>query len=899
MAKQYVYHFEEAFGKGKELLGGKGAGLAEMTHIGVPIPQGFTITTEACTLYYNSDKKLPEFLIEDIKKAVKEVEAKTGKTFGGDKNPLLVSVRSGARVSMPGMMDTILNLGLNDKTVEVLASETNNERFAYDSYRRFILMFTNIAKGHPRTEMDKMLDDLKKSKGYKLDTEVTAAELKELVAKYKDYYKKTFKEDFPTDPYEQLLEAVKAVFRSWDNPRANVYRMMNNIPYEWGTAVNVQSMAFGNKGETSGTGVAFSRDPGTGENKVSAEYLPNAQGEDVVAGIRTPLHIEELKKRMPEVYEQFMKTIKLMENHYKDMQDMEFTVEDGKLYFLQTRNGKRTPQAALKIASDLVDEGLIDEKEAVLRIDAQSFDKLLLPNFDRDELKAAKPIAVGLPAGPGAGTGKLAFSAEEAEARHAKGEKVVLVRTETSPEDIVGMISSEAILTMRGGMTSHAAVVARGMGKCCVCGCGDALIDEEARTVTINGKVYTDKDTFSIDGSTGNVYLGAIKTVAPDLSSGIFGRFMKWVDANRVLKVRANADNPRDAKQAVVFGAEGIGLCRTEHMFFDKDRIFSMRKMILADTKEERVKALAELEPMQQKDFEDLYEIMGGMNVNVRLLDPPLHEFLPKEDNLIKELADALGKTVAEVKDRIDDLHEANPMMGHRGCRLAVTYPEICEMQTRAIIKAAINVSRKGVMVEPEIMVPLVLEIKELKFVKNLICKVADELIAESGLKMKYHVGTMIEIPRAALLADEIAEEAEFFSFGTNDLTQMTFGFSRDDAGKFLPSYYETKILEFDPFKTLDTEGVGKLVKMAVKQGRSTRSDLHVGVCGETGGDPRSIDFYHNAGLDYVSCSPFRVPVARLAAAQANIRNPRDLGEKLNKVAKDVTKGIKGLFKKN
>ena len=899
MAKQYVYHFEEAFGKGKELLGGKGAGLAEMTHIGVPIPQGFTITTEACTLYYNSDKKLPEFLIEDIKKAVKEVEAKTGKTFGGDKNPLLVSVRSGARVSMPGMMDTILNLGLNDKTVEVLASETNNERFAYDSYRRFILMFTNIAKGHPRTEMDKMLDDLKKSKGYKLDTEVTAAELKELVAKYKDYYKKTFKEDFPTDPYEQLLEAVKAVFRSWDNPRANVYRMMNNIPYEWGTAVNVQSMAFGNKGETSGTGVAFSRDPGTGENKVSAEYLPNAQGEDVVAGIRTPLHIEELKKRMPEVYEQFMKTIKLMENHYKDMQDMEFTVEDGKLYFLQTRNGKRTPQAALKIASDLVDEGLIDEKEAVLRIDAQSFDKLLLPNFDRDELKAAKPIAVGLPAGPGAGTGKLAFSAEEAEARHAKGEKVVLVRTETSPEDIVGMISSEAILTMRGGMTSHAAVVARGMGKCCVCGCGDAIIDEEARTVTINGKVYTDKDTFSIDGSTGNVYLGAIKTVAPDLSSGIFGRFMKWVDANRALKVRTNADTPRDAKQAVVFGAEGIGLCRTEHMFFDKDRIFSMRKMILADTKEERVKALAELEPMQQKDFEDLYEIMGGMNVNVRLLDPPLHEFLPKEDNLIKELADALGKTVAEVKDRIDDLHEANPMMGHRGCRLAVTYPEICEMQTRAIIKAAINVSRKGVMVEPEIMVPLVLEIKELKFVKNLICRVADELIAESGLKMKYHVGTMIEIPRAALLADEIAEEAEFFSFGTNDLTQMTFGFSRDDAGKFLPSYYETKILEFDPFKTLDTEGVGKLVKMAVKQGRSTRSDLHVGVCGETGGDPRSIDFYHNAGLDYVSCSPFRVPVARLAAAQANIRNPRDLGEKLNKVAKDVTKGIKGLFKKN
>ena len=897
MAKQYVYHFEDAYGKGKELLGGKGAGLAEMTHIGIPIPQGFTITTEACTLYYNSNKNLPESLVEDIKKAVKEVEEKTGKSFGEDKNPLLVSVRSGARVSMPGMMDTILNLGLNDKTVEVLAKETNNERFAYDSYRRFILMFTNIAKGHPRTDMDKMLEALKEARGYKLDTEVTAEELKELVSKYKEYYKDTFKEEFPTDPYEQLLEAVKAVFRSWDNPRANVYRMMNNIPYEWGTAVNVQSMAFGNKGETSGTGVAFSRDPGTGEKKVSAEYLPNAQGEDVVAGIRTPLHIEELKKRMPDVYDQFVKTIELMENHYKDMQDMEFTVEEGKLYFLQTRNGKRTPQAALKIACDLVDEGLIDEKEAVLRIDAQSFDKLLLPNFDREELKLAKPIATGLPAGPGAGTGKLAFSAEEAEARHAKGEKVVLVRTETSPEDIVGMISSEAILTMRGGMTSHAAVVARGMGKCCVCGCAQAIIDEEARTVTIDGKVYTDKDTFSIDGSTGNVYLGSIKTVAPDLSSGLFGRFMKWVDENRALKVRTNADNPRDAKQAVLFGAEGIGLCRTEHMFFDKDRIFSMRKMILADTKEERVKALAELEPMQQKDFEDLYEIMGERNVNIRLLDPPLHEFLPKEDNLIEELAKALGKTVLEVKDRIDDLHEANPMMGHRGCRLAVTYPEICEMQTRAIIKAAIAVSRRNVMVEPEIMVPLVLEVKELKFVKNLICNVADQLIKESGLNLKYHVGTMIEIPRAALLSGEIAKEAEFFSFGTNDLTQMTFGFSRDDAAKFLPSYYETKILEFDPFKTLDTEGVGQLVKMSVKEGRATRSDLHVGVCGETGGDPRSVEFYHNAGLDYVSCSPFRVPVARLAAAQANIKNPRDLGEKLNKTVGKVAKGIKGLFK--
>ena len=876
MAKQYVFHFKDAYGLGKELLGGKGAGLAEMTHIGVPIPQGFTVTTEACTLYYDSGKKLPDYVVEEIKKAISEVEKETGKHFGGDTNPLLVSVRSGARVSMPGMMDTILNLGLNDKTVEVLAKETNNVRFAYDSYRRFILMFTNIAKGHPRTAMDKMLEELKESRGYKLDTEVTADELKELVKKYKEYYRNTFNEDFPADPFVQLMEAVTAVFRSWDNPRANVYRMMNNIPYSWGTAVNVQSMAFGNKGETSGTGVAFSRDPATGENKVSAEYLPNAQGEDVVAGIRTPLHIDELKKRMPEVYEQFMKTIKLMENHYRDMQDMEFTVEDGKLYFLQTRNGKRTPAAALKIACDLVDEGLIDEKEAVLRIDAMSFDKLLLPGFDKADLAKAQPIAKGLAAGPGAGTGKLAFTAEEAEARHNNGEKVVLVRAETSPEDIVGMVAAEAVLTMRGGMTSHAAVVARGMGKCCVCGCSAAIIDEEARTVTIDGKVYTDQDVFSIDGSTGSIYLGAIKTVQPDLTSGYFGRLMGWVDANRALAVRTNADTPRDASQAKTFGAQGIGLCRTEHMFFDKDRIFSMRKMILADTVEQREAALAELEPMQQKDFEGLYEIMDGMNVNVRLLDPPLHEFLPQDETLIAELAAATNKTVDQVKDRIAELHEANPMMGHRGCRLAVTYPEICKMQTTAIVKAAINVSKKtGKMVSPEIMVPLVLEVKELKFVKNIICETADKLIAEAGIDMKYHVGTMIEIPRAALLADEIAKEAEFFSFGTNDLTQMTFGFSRDDAGKFLPAYYENKILEEDPFKTLDQDGVGKLVNMAVKLGRSTRSDLHVGVCGETGGDPKSIEFYHKAGLDYVSCSPFRVPVARLAAAQANIRNPR------------------------
>ena len=874
MPKKYVYLFTEAFGKGKELLGGKGAGLAEMTHIGVPIPQGFTITTEACTLYYDSGKKLPESVIEEIFANVKAVEKMTGKTFGGDHNPLLVSVRSGARVSMPGMMDTILNLGLNDQTVEVLAKETGNVRFAYDSYRRFILMFTNIAKGHPRTEMDKMLDELKESRGYKLDTEVTADELKELVAKYKAYYKNVFGEDFPSDPKDQLLEAVKAVFRSWDNPRANVYRMMNGIPYSWGTAVNVQSMAFGNKGETSGTGVAFSRDPGTGEKVISAEYLPNAQGEDVVAGIRTPLHIDELKRRMPDVYEQFMNTIKTMEAHYRDMQDMEFTVEEGKLYFLQTRNGKRTPAAALKMACDMVDEGLITTDEAVLRIDPVSFDKLLLPTFDKKELDAATPIATGLAAGPGAGTGKLAFTAEEAERRHENGEKVVLVRAETSPEDIIGMVASEAILTMRGGMTSHAAVVARGMGKCCVCGCSAALIDEEAKTVTIDGKVYGEGDTFSIDGSTGKIYLGSIKTVNPDLSAGYFGRLMGWVDAARKLKVRTNADTQRDAAQAKEFGAQGIGLCRTEHMFFDKDRIFSMRKMILADTVEERKAALAELLPMQQKDFEGLYEIMGGLNVNVRLLDPPLHEFLPQEDDKIEELAKATGRTVEQVKARCEELHEFNPMMGHRGCRLAVSYPEICEMQTTAIINAAIAVSKRtGVAIEPEIMVPLVLEVKELKFVKNIITSTADKLIAEAGVNMKYHVGTMIEIPRAALLADEIAQEAEFFSFGTNDLTQMTFGFSRDDVTKFLPDYYGNKILEEDPFKTLDQNGVGKLVSMAVKLGRGTNPNLHIGVCGETGGEAKSIEFYHKAGLDYVSCSPFRVPVARLAAAQAAIKD--------------------------
>lgn len=874
MSEKYVYHFEEAYGLGKELLGGKGAGLAEMTHIGVSIPQGFTITTEACTLYYENEKKLPSFLIEDIKKGIKEVERKTKKHFGGNRNPLLVSVRSGARVSMPGMMDTILNLGLNDMTVEALARETNNERFAYDSYRRFILMFTNIAKGHPRTEMDMMLERLKQEKGYKLDTEVKSSELKELVEKYKDYYKSVFNEEFPTDPYVQLIEAVEAVFRSWDNPRANVYRMMNNIPYSWGTAVNVQSMAFGNKGETSGTGVAFSRNPATGEKKVSAEYLPNAQGEDVVAGIRTPLHIDELKKRMPEVYEEFMATIKRMEAHYKDMQDMEFTVEDGHLYFLQTRNGKRTPNAALKMACDMVDEGLITTDDAVLRIDANSFDKLLLPNFKKESLDEKTPIAIGLPAGPGAGTGYLAFSAEEAERRHKQGKKVILVRAETSPEDIVGMISAEAVLTMRGGMTSHAAVVARGMGKCCVCGCAEALIDEVARTVTINNKIYTDKDIFSIDGSTGNVYLGEIEMKSPDLTTGYFGRLMKWVDEKRRLKVRTNADNARDAKQALLFGAEGIGLCRTEHMFFERDRIFSMRKMILASTHEERVEALNELLPIQQSDFEELYTIMDGKNVNVRLLDPPLHEFLPNDEALIEELASSTHHTALEIKDKIKELHESNPMMGHRGCRLAVTYPEICVMQTSAIINAAINVSKRtNKLVNPEIMVPLVLDKEELKFVKNIITTTANKLILASGLPMKYHVGTMIEVPRAALLADEIASYAEFFSFGTNDLTQMTMGFSRDDSDKFLPAYYENKILEENPFKTLDQKGVGKLISNAVKLGRMTNKDLHIGVCGETGGDPKSIEFYHKAGLDYISCSPFRVPVARLAAAQAAIKN--------------------------
>ena len=871
MSKKYVYPFKEAHGLGKELLGGKGAGLAEMTYVGIPIPQGFTITTEACTLYYQSNKSMPDYLVNEIYEAVKGIEAETGKKFGGNKNPLLVSVRSGARVSMPGMMDTILNLGLNDETAAVLANETGNERFALDCYRRFILMFTNIAKGHPRTAMDKMLEDLKEERGYKLDTEVTADELRVLVGKYKDYYKATFGEDFPTDPYVQLIEAVTAVFRSWDNPRANTYRKMNSIPYEWGTAVNVQSMAFGNKGETSGTGVAFSRNPGTGEKKVFAEYLPNAQGEDVVAGIRTPLHIEELAKRMPDVYKQFIAVIEKMEHHYRDMQDMEFTVEDGKLYFLQTRNGKRTAAAALKIACDLVDEGLITPEEAVCRVEPQALDSLLHPTFDPAAIKTAEPIAVGLPASPGAGTGKIAFSAEEAKARHEAGEKVVLVRAETSPEDIDGMVSSEGILTMRGGMTSHAAVVARGMGKCCVAGCSAIVVDEDAKTLTLKGKVYTSEDTLSLDGSTGNVYAGDIKKVEASLG-GYFKRIMDWADEYRVLHVRANADTPRDAKTAARFGAEGIGLCRTEHMFFDPERIFYVRKMILSETVEEREAALAKLLPFQEEDFYQLYMAMDGKNVNVRLLDPPLHEFLPQEEDKIKELADAMNITVAKVKERIEYLHEFNPMMGHRGCRLDVSYPEIGRMQARAIIQAALRAQKDlGKKLTAEIMIPLTLESKEFKYVKAVLVEEAEKVMAEKNDHVDYHIGTMIEIPRAALLSSEIAPEACFYSFGTNDLTQMTYGFSRDDVAKFLPDYYEKKIFEQDPFAHVDTKGVGRLIKIAVEDGRKANPDLHIGVCGEHGGDPLSIQFFHSVGLDYVSCSPYRVPIARLAAAQAAI----------------------------
>ena len=880
--KKYVYLFKEGYGKGKELLGGKGAGLAEMTHIGIPIPQGFTVTTEACTLYYESGKTMPDYLIKEIDNGIKEIEKETKKSFGGkdsSKTPLLVSVRSGARVSMPGMMDTILNLGLNDDTVSLLAQITKNERFAYDSYRRFILMFTNIAKGIARTDMDAMLDKIKKDNGYKLDTEVTTEQLKQLVKDYKKYYREKFGEDFPSDPYVQLHEAVTAVFRSWDNPRADTYRRENSIPYEWGTAVNVQSMVFGNLNENSGTGVAFSRDPSTGNKEIYAEYLPQAQGEDVVAGIRTPLHISELKARMPKVYEKFAETIKTMEAHYRDMQDMEYTIEDGNLYFLQTRNGKRTAAASLKIALDLLDEGVITQEEAVLRVEPKLLDSLLHPTFDKT-IDKEKEIAIGNPASPGAAVGHLSFSAADAEKRHAKGEKVVLVRAETSPEDIEGMLAAEGILTMRGGMTSHAAVVARGMGKCCITGCSAAIIDEEKETLTINGKTFTAKDTISINGSTGKVYDKALPLVPADVKAGNFARMMKLADKYRTLSIRTNADTPRDALQAAEFGAEGIGLCRTEHMFFEKDRIFHMRKMILADKVEEREAALNELLPYQRDDFYGLYMSMKDLkhiNVNVRLLDPPLHEFLPQEEDKIEELAKALNKTVAQIKERIEYLHEFNPMMGHRGCRLDVTYPEIGRMQARAIIEAAIKASKDlNKEIEPEIMIPLTLDVKEFKFVKSIITKEVEKVLAENNFKMKYHVGTMIEIPRAALLSEEIAKEAEFYSFGTNDLTQMTFGFSRDDASKFLGAYYSNKILEQDPFQHVDQKGVGKLIKMAVENGRKTRKGLLCGVCGEHGGDPESIEFFNSVGLDYVSCSPFRVPIARLAAAQAAIKQKKN-----------------------
>ncbi len=870
--KQYVFNFKDTKGMGKDLLGGKGIGLSQMTLLGIPIPEGFTVTTEACNLYYASKKNVPDYLIQQIYGAIKDVEKDTGKNFGGSTNPLLVSVRSGARVSMPGMMDTVLNLGLTDVTVEVLAKETGNERFAYDSFRRFILMFTNIAKNHGRTEFDKMLDEMKEAKGVKLDTELDANDLKKLVKQYKDYYKKVFGEEFPNDPKVQLIEAVTAVFRSWDNPRANVYRKMNNIPYEWGTAVNVQSMVFGNKGETSGTGVAFSRSPSTGEKKLFAEYLPNAQGEDVVAGIRTPLPVEHLQKTQPAVYDKFLDIVKVLESHYKDMQDMEFTVEEGKLYFLQTRNGKRTAAAGLKIACDLVDEGVITPQEAVLRIDPRSLDTLLHPSFDPKVLAKETPIGEGLPASPGAATGKISFTAEDAAKRGEAGEKVILVRAETSPEDIEGMVAAQGILTARGGMTSHAAVVARGMGKTCVAGVGSAVIDEHKGTVKFGGKTYTTNDVISIDGSTGLVYDGDIAKVEAALT-GYFGRIMAWADEFRTLKVRTNADTPKDAVTALKFGAEGIGLCRTEHMFFDKERIFNVRKMILAETLEAREAALAKLLPFQQDDFYQLFMAMKDLNVTIRLLDPPLHEFLPQEDDKIAELAKDLGLSVEAVKSRIEFLHEFNPMMGHRGVRLDVSYPEIGRMQTRAIIRAALQAQKElNKPVVPEIMIPLVLDVKELKFVKDIIEETANEEIAKSGQKMTYLVGTMIEIPRAALLAEKVAEEATFFSFGTNDLTQMTYGFSRDDAGKFLPDYYKTKIFEQDPFQTVDQHGVGKLIKMAVQDGRKTRPNLKVGICGEHGGEPDSIEFFHNAGLDYVSCSPFRVPVARLAAAQAALK---------------------------
>ena len=871
---KYVYLFKEGNANMRELLGGKGANLAEMTNLGLPVPQGFTVTTEACTRYYTDGKKIDDEIVEQIYAALAETEKIAGKKFGDEENPFLVSVRSGARASMPGMMDTILNLGLTDVSVKGLAKKTNNPHFAYDAYRRFIAMFSDVVMEIPKSKFEDVLDEFKEKKGVKFDRDLTAEDLMAVVERFKGIYKEAMGVDFPQDPKVQLMEAVKAVFRSWDNPRAIYYRRMNDIPGDWGTAVNVQSMVFGNMGETSGTGVAFTRNPATGEKKLYGEYLLNAQGEDVVAGIRTPSPISELQNQMPDVYKQFVDIASKLEAHYRDMQDMEYTIEEGKLYMLQTRNGKRTAAAALKIAVDLVDEGVLSEKEAVLKVEPKQLDSLLHPNFDAAALKAAPVIAKGLPASPGAGAGAIYFTADEA-AKHGKNkEKVILVRKETTPEDIEGMDFSQAILTVFGGMTSHAAVVARGMGRAAVVGCGDLKINEEAKIVTVNGKTYHEGDMISVDGSTGNVYDGLIPTVEASIS-GDFARLMGWADAVRTLKVRTNADTPRDTKQAVKFGAEGIGLCRTEHMFFEATRIAAVREMILADTKEQREKALAKILPMQQGDFEAMYKALEGRPMTVRYLDPPLHEFVPHLDmeDEIAELAKNLGRTVEEVKAKITALHEANPMMGHRGCRLAVTYPEIAEMQTRAVMQAAINVRKEcGYDIVPEIMIPLVGSKKELAFVKKIVVDTIEKIFAEQGTTMEYHIGTMIEIPRAAVTADEIAEEAEFFSFGTNDLTQMTFGFSRDDAGKFLDSYYENKIFESDPFARLDQDGVGKLVKMAAKLGRETRPNIKLGICGEHGGDPSTIEFCHNVGLNYVSCSPFRVPIARLAAAHAAIK---------------------------
>ena len=869
---KWVYLFKEGNANMRELLGGKGANLAEMTNIGLPVPQGFTITTEACTQYYEDGREINSEIQSQINEYIGKMEEITGKKFGDKENPLLVSVRSGARASMPGMMDTILNLGLNEDVVNVLAEKSNNPRWAWDCYRRFIQMYSDVVMEVGKKYFEQLIDEMKEKKGVKLDVELDADDLKELARQFKAEYKSKIGEDFPDDPKEQLMGAVKAVFRSWDNPRANVYRRDNDIPYSWGTAVNVQAMAFGNMGDDCGTGVAFTRDPATGAKGLFGEFLTNAQGEDVVAGVRTPMHIAEMEEKFPEAFEQFKEVCKTLENHYRDMQDMEFTVEHGKLYMLQTRNGKRTAQAALKIACDLVDEGMRTEEEAVAMIDPRNLDTLLHPQFDAKALKEATPAGKGLGASPGAACGKVVFTAEDAENWNAKGEKVILVRLETSPEDITGMKASQGILTVRGGMTSHAAVVARGMGTCCVSGCGDITMDEENKKFTLAGKTYHEGDYISIDGSTGNIYDGQIPTVDATIA-GEFGRVMAWADKYRTLKVRTNADTPADAKKARELGAEGIGLCRTEHMFFEEDRIAAFREMICADTVEEREAALDKILPYQQSDFEALYEALEGFPVTIRYLDPPLHEFVPTEEADIKKLADAQGKSVETIKALIDSLHEFNPMMGHRGCRLAVTYPEIAKMQTKAVIRAAINTKKNHPdwNVKPEIMIPLVCEIKELKYVKNIVTETADAEIAASGIELEYEVGTMIEIPRAALTADEIAKEADFFCFGTNDLTQMTFGFSRDDAGKFLDAYYNAKIFENDPFAKLDQTGVGKLMETAIKLGKPVNPNLHIGICGEHGGDPSSVEFCHKIGLDYVSCSPFRVPIARLAAAQAKI----------------------------